>query len=65
MCMAGYAASHRVATLSCGTGQKEKKNCAAAFLHVTGGAVMTPVWLDDLAPVTVANCCKTVTQQGT
>lgn len=26
---------------------------------------MTPVWLDDLAPVTVADCCKTVTQQGT
>lgn len=25
---------------------------------------MTPVWLDDLAPVAVADCCKAVTQRG-
>lgn len=54
------------AALSCGAGKKKKKKkiTQELFLHVTSGAVMTPVWLDDLAPVAVADCCKAVTQRG-
>lgn len=53
------------AALSCGAGKKKKKKITQElFLHVTSGAVMTPVGLDDLAPVAVADCCKVVTQRG-
>lgn len=33
------------------------------FLHVTCGAVMTAVRLDDLTAVTVTDCCIALTQQ--
>lgn len=32
-------------------------------LHVACRAVMTPVWLDNLTPITVTDCCIVLTQR--
>lgn len=53
---------------NCFKGQKTWGGGAGHFinvfsLHVTCGAVMTAVRLDDLTAVTVTDCCIAVTQQ--